>query len=65
MMPASVNARVDARDLLDGDALLHELEQAIGRDLEPAAHRDAAGAREQLAQLGREASSRSGCCPTR
>ena len=50
MTPASVNARVDARHLLDGDALLHQLEQAIGRDLEAAAHRDAAGAREQLAR---------------
>ena len=40
------------RHLLDRDALLHELQQPVGRHLETAAHGDAARLGEQLAQLG-------------
>jgi hypothetical protein len=40
--------------LLDGDAFLHELKQAVRSDLEAAANGDTTGLRQQLAQLGRE-----------
>ena len=43
-----------ARDLLDGDAFLHQLEQAVGRHLEPARDRDAAAVGELPAELRRE-----------
>ncbi len=41
-----------ARDLLDRHALLHQVQQAVGRDLEPTGDRDAAAVGELLAQLG-------------
>ncbi len=45
MMPASVNARVTRATCSTVTPLFMSAEQAIGGDLEPAAHRDAARAR--------------------
>ena len=54
MMPASVSARVTRATCATVTPFCIALEQPIGRDLEAAAQRHAARARQQLRQLGRE-----------